>query len=156
VRLVAVLGYSDGRSEALHGLCAARLEHAEEVAESTDAVLFSGWGRRDCAAEAELMRAAWKGHGVTLLTDSHARNTMDNAASVADAARQLNVGAVIVVTSWWHAFRARLLVRAVLPKVAVHSSSAAGRPPARLLLRELGCLLALPYQLMRVRARRGW
>ena len=156
MRLVAVLGYSDGGPPVLHGLCAERLAHAEHVALSTDAVLFSGWGnRRNSVAEAELMRDAWNGPGVRLIADSAPRNTMENATSVADAARRLNVTAVIVVTSWWHAFRARLLVRAVMPKVAVRTSSAAGRPPLRLLVRELGCLVVLPVQLVRLRARQS-
>ena len=67
MRLVAVLGYSDGGPPVLHGLCAERLAHAEHVALSTDAVLFSGWGnRRNSVAEAELMRDAWNGPGVRL------------------------------------------------------------------------------------------
>jgi uncharacterized SAM-binding protein YcdF (DUF218 family) len=66
----------------------------------------------------------------------------------------------VVVTSGWHAFRARTLVRAALhdPGVEVTSSSPPGPRPARLLVREVACLAALPLQLVAVqrpRARNG-
>jgi len=155
VHLIAVFGYSERRTKALHALCAERLRQAEDIAIGNDVVLLSGRGRwRDGADEAELMRAAWNGKNVQLIKDGSARNTRGNAASVAAAARSLGATEVTVVTSRWHAFRAGALVRAALPDVAVRTSSPAGRPPVRLLLRELLCLVALPYHLLRLRARR--
>jgi hypothetical protein len=147
MRLVAVLGYSPRRAKGLHDICAARLRHAEGL--DADAVLLSG--------ESELMRPAWTGPEVELVTDGAARNTRENAAGVAAAARRLGADEVVVVTSPWHAPRARMLVRALLPGVRVTSSSPKGRAPLTLLAREGACLAVLPYQLRRLRrlAREG-
>jgi uncharacterized SAM-binding protein YcdF (DUF218 family) len=153
-RLVAVLGYSARRSDGLHAVCAERLRHAEQLAAGADTVLLSGWARRrNGAGEAELMRNAWQGADVRLIADVTARNTRENAARVAETARRLAASEIVVVTSRWHAFRARTLVRALLrePGVLVQTASPAGRPPVTLLARELACLAALPYQLIRVR-----
>jgi uncharacterized SAM-binding protein YcdF (DUF218 family) len=153
VHLVAVLGYSGRRGDALHDLCAARLRHAEKLVDDADAVLLSGWGRRrNGTGEAELMRAAWNGGEVQLLADDSPRSTVDNAVGVATAARRLDATEVTVVTSRWHAFRARALVRAALPGVEVRTSSPAGRAPVLVLAREAACVIALPYHLLRLRA----
>ena len=141
MRLVAVLGYSSRRADGLHDICAQRLRHAEGL--EADAVLLSG--------EAELMRPAWKGPEVQFVTDGAARNTRENAAGVAEAARRLGADEVVLVTSRWHAFRARTLVRSLLPGVRVSSSSPPGRAPLTLLAREAACLTLLPYQLLRLR-----
>jgi DUF218 domain-containing protein len=152
VHLVAVLGYSGRRDDALHDVCATRLRHAEQLVGTADAVLLSGWGRhRNGAGEAELMRAAWKGGDVPLLVDEKPHSTVENATGVAAAARHLDATEVTVVTSRWHAFRARALVRKALPGVEVRTSSPPGRPPVLLFAREAACLVALPYQLLRVR-----
>ena len=139
VRLVAVLGYSGRRHHGLHDLCAGRLRHAEQLAGDGDTVLLSG--------EAKLMCAAWNGPEVTLVSNSTARNTRENAAEVAETARRLGAEEVVVVTSRWHALRARTLVRAALhqPGVSVRASSPEGRRPVALLVREAVCLVALPY-----------
>jgi uncharacterized SAM-binding protein YcdF (DUF218 family) len=157
VRLVAVLGYSGRRSDELHAICAERLRHAEQLMPDADAVLLSGWARRaNGAGEAELMRSAWTGPDVPIVSDTTARNTWQNAVGVAKTARRLAANEVVVVTSRWHAFRARTLVRAAVrePSVLVQSSSPAGRAPIQLLARELVCLVALPYHLIRLRASR--
>jgi uncharacterized SAM-binding protein YcdF (DUF218 family) len=157
MRLVAVLGYSARRSDGLHDICSERLRHAEQLVADGDAVLLSGWARRrNGAGEAELMRGAWNGASASLVIDSKARNTRQNAMGVAETARRLAADEVVVVTSRWHAFRARTLVRAALhhPGVLVTTSSPAGRPPIPLLARELVCLAALPYHLIRLRASR--
>ena len=124
MRLVAVLGYSGRRKRELHAICEARVRHAETL--EADAVLLSG--------EAELMQGAWRGGDVVL--DTRARNTRENARGVAEAARRLEADEVVVVTSSWHAFRARTLVRAAIgdPSVKVSSSSPPGPRPARLLV----------------------
>jgi uncharacterized SAM-binding protein YcdF (DUF218 family) len=99
------------------------------------------------------MRTAWNGADVRLISDGTARNTSENAAAVAETARRLGASEIVVVTSRWHAFRAQMLVRAILrePSVPVQTASPAGRPPVTLLARELACLAALPFQLIRVR-----
>jgi uncharacterized SAM-binding protein YcdF (DUF218 family) len=157
-RLVAVLGYSARRSGGLHAVCEARLREAERLAVSGDTVLLSGWARRDGAGEAELMREAWAGADVRLIADTTARNTRENARRVAEAARSLGADEVVVVTSRWHAFRARTLVRAALRgerRVRVRTSSPPDRPPATLVARELVCVVALPLQLVALRSGRA-
>jgi hypothetical protein len=144
VRLVAVLGYSRRGSDGLHAVCAARLRHAERL--TADAVLLSG---------RELGRVSWNGSDLPCVSDTAARNTRQNAEGVAEAARRLGASEVVVVTSRWHAPRARTLVRAALrdPRVPVRSSSPPGRLPLPLLAREIACLAVLPYHLLRLRAR---
>ena len=155
MHLIAVLGYSNRRAEGLHDVCAARLRHAEQLAGRDDVVLLSGWSRhRGKTPEAELMRQAWNVEDVRVIGDSTARATAQNATSVAEAARRLDATQVTVVTSRWHAFRARALVRASLGETPVWTSSPPGRPPIGLLMREVGCLAVLPYQLVRLRAAR--
>jgi hypothetical protein len=155
MRLIAVLGYSDRRTCGLHDLCAARLQHAEQLVAEDDAVLLSGWSRRrGSSSEAELMRRAWNGGRVRFIEDATARSTRGNAASVAEAARRLGATEVTVITSRWHAYRARALVRAALPETSAQTSSPPGRPPASLLARELACLAVLPYHLIQLRAAR--
>jgi hypothetical protein len=139
MRLVAVLGFSGRRSDDLHAICEARVRHAERIVEEGDAVLLSG--------ESDVMRGAWNGHDVLL--DPHARNTRENAKAVALAARRVGADEVVVVTSSWHARRARALVRSALPGVPVSSSSPEGRPSPRLFVRELACLAVLPLVLVR-------
>jgi DUF218 domain len=141
MKLVAVLGYSARRPNGLHDICAERLRHAEGL--EADAVLLTG--------EVHLMQPVWSENRTQLLTDPAARNTRQNAAGVAAAARRLGASEVVVVTSRWHAFRARALVRAALPEVPVSSSSPPTRPPLALLARELACFALLPYQLLRLR-----
>jgi uncharacterized SAM-binding protein YcdF (DUF218 family) len=152
MHLVAVLGYSSRRANGLHELCAARLRHAEQLAPDADVVLLSGWSRRPGnTSEAELMRSAWNGGDTRVIEDSSARHTADNALSVAEAARRVEATEVTVVTSRWHAFRARTLVRAALPGTPVRASSPAGRPPLSLFAREIGCIALLPYNVFRIR-----
>ena len=149
-----MLGYSARRPNGLHAVCAERLRHAERLIADGDTVLLSGWARgSNGAGEAELMRGAWEGAGVALVSDGTARNTAQNAAVVANTARRLAAEEVLVVTSRWHAPRARRLVRAALrePSMSVQTSSPPGRPPVALLARELLCLAALPLDLLRLR-----
>jgi DUF218 domain len=154
IRLVAVLGYSSAAEPGLHPVCADRLTVAEHVASAGDAVLFSGWARRPGRPpEAQLMRDAWRGPAVELRCDPNARTTSGNAAAVADHARRLGAHEVVIVTSSWHAPRARVLVRAALAssRVRIRTVHAGGGRARRHLLREAACGLALPLQLLAVR-----
>jgi uncharacterized SAM-binding protein YcdF (DUF218 family) len=157
VKLVVVLGYSDGRGDDLHPVCAARLERAAREAADADAVVFTGQGRRTGAdSEAELMRRAWRGPEIRLICEPRARITAENAVHVARLVRDLGARDVVVVTSWWHRARARLLFGALLrgSGARVRIVAAAGRPwTLRLLLRELAAFVLLPLQLGRARAR---
>ena len=77
--------------------------------------MLSGWARRHApAGEADLMRAAWRRDDVPVVLDRSAQTTAGNAAAVARLARSLGAGELVVVTSRWHARRARALVRAAL------------------------------------------
>jgi uncharacterized SAM-binding protein YcdF (DUF218 family) len=145
-RLVAVLGYSAGRDPGLHAVCARRLAHAEGLVDGTSAVVLSG--------EAELMRSAWKGPAVELVCDEDARNTAGNAAGIAAVAREVGATEVVIVTSRWHAPRAALLVRAALrgTGIAVTTAPSPDAPGARVLLRELACLTAAPFQALRLKS----
>ena len=155
-RVVAVLGYSRGRSARLHPVCAARVASAESLAHGADAVVLSGWSRhRSVEAEAELMRAAWRGPEVRLLCDGEAGSTADNARNVATLAAALGTEELVAVTSWWHRPRTLVLLRAALRGrgIAVSVVSVPGpRLPVLHLLRELGALALLPLQLRRARA----
>ena len=156
MRLVVVLGYSDGRCEGLHPICRARLERAAGISSEADAVVFSGWARRAGAlAESELMRRAWTGACQRLICDDGSRITAENAAHVARLARELRASDVVLVTSWWHRLRAGLFFRALLRGSGARVSVASARSPwsPRLLLRELAVFLLVPLQLRRARRR---
>jgi uncharacterized SAM-binding protein YcdF (DUF218 family) len=147
MRLVAVLGYSDGRAPELHRVCAARLARGMEIAGSDDVVLFSGWARRGApAAEADLMAQAWKVPVRARLVDRHARTTLGNALSIARLARNLGVDDVVLVTSSWHARRASALVRAALAGsgVTLGTEAADGRVTPLRGARELASWAIVP------------
>ena len=149
-RVVAVLGYSDRRGEGLHPVCAARLECALTLAEGARAIVLSGWARRrGRKPEADLMRHAWRGHDTHVVADARARTTAENAAHVAAIAARLQADEVVVVTSGWHAPRARLLFVAALHGSGVRVSVAcAGEPrPLRLRLGEALRWPLVPVQL---------
>jgi uncharacterized SAM-binding protein YcdF (DUF218 family) len=154
MRLVVVLGYSEGRSEGLHAISAARLERAAALAERADAVVLTGWARRaGRPSEAELMRGAWPGPERPLMLDSEARITAENAAYVARLVDELGAKEVVIVTSWWHRLRSALLFRSLLRDRPVRVVVVgAGRPwSIRLLVRELACFALIPLQLRRAR-----
>jgi uncharacterized SAM-binding protein YcdF (DUF218 family) len=147
MRLVAVLGYSDRRTSALHPVCAARLARAENEARPDDSVLFSGWARRKTfQPEAELMARAWTSPARRVILDRNARSTIGNALAVARAARGLGVDEVVLVTSGWHGRRASVLVRSALfgshTRVTLATTSDPATHAAR--IRELACWALVP------------
>jgi uncharacterized SAM-binding protein YcdF (DUF218 family) len=114
-RIVAVLGFSNGRRDALHHVCAARLARAEQEANAEDIVLFSGWARgRVPVAEADLMARAWSSPVRARVVDRGARTTLGNALGVARLVRRLGADEVVLVTSGWHGRRAEALTRIAL------------------------------------------
>ena len=154
-RLIAVLGYSNGRSgRGLHPVCAARLARAAEEARPGDTVLFSGWqGRQRRASEAELMARAWNGNADRLLVDRTSRTTFGNALAVAATARALSTSEVVLVTSGWHGRRAAALVRAAHGRhVSLAATDERGTIAAR--TRELACWVLVPFQLALAGGRR--
>jgi uncharacterized SAM-binding protein YcdF (DUF218 family) len=99
------------------------------------------------------MRAAWAGPDLLIVCDPDARTTADNAANVAEAARQLGADELVVVTSRWHRARARVLLRSALRGDGIRVSVVGtdGPAPPMVLAREAACLVALPLQLRRAR-----
>ena len=139
-RLIAVFGYSDRSTDALHPICAARLERAMRETREGDVVLLSGWARwRKPVSEAELMARAWRGEATRLLLDHRARTTLGNACGTADALRELGLREVVLVTSGWHLRRASSLVRAAVrgTDADVTSASTDERGSLRTRAREL-------------------
>lgn len=99
------------------------------------------------------MRAAWRRGDVPVVLDRSAQTTAGNAVAVARLARSLGAAELVVVTSRWHARRARALIRAALGGSGIRVSvSSPGESAAPLLvLRELACSAAVPLQSRRLR-----
>jgi uncharacterized SAM-binding protein YcdF (DUF218 family) len=147
-RLIAVCGYSDGRGEGLHEICARRLRRAEEAARPDDVVLLTGCARRGSSrSEAEQMARSWTASCRRIVVDSGARSTLANTVAAARLARALKVDDVLLVTSRWHARRARALLRAALRGTGstVEVATSDERPSPGTRLRELGCWLLVPF-----------
>jgi uncharacterized SAM-binding protein YcdF (DUF218 family) len=148
-RVVVVLGYSDGGRGELHPVCAARLERAAELSTSDDVVVLSGWARvSGTHSEAELMRAAWRGAAREVVVDPDARTTVENMANALNDVLRVGAREVVVVTSSWHALRAKAALRWLLRHtgIRVRSASPPGGSP-RAALRELALWPLLPFQL---------
>jgi uncharacterized SAM-binding protein YcdF (DUF218 family) len=156
-RVVVVLGYSDGGAGALHPTCAARLERAAEVATGEDVVVLSGWSRgHETPSEAELMAAAWRGQAAELVVDPVARTTVENMANALNDVLRVGAKEVVIVTSAWHAPRAKAALRWLLRHTGVTISTvspADGSLGAS--LRELTLWPLLPFQLW-LAARKTW
>jgi hypothetical protein len=157
VRLVAVLGYSDGSPGELHRVCAARLRRAEREVKADDIVLLSGWARgRSATSEAELMARSWSGGKPRrLLLDQGARSTLGNVLGVARLARSSGVQEVLLVTSSWHARRAGALLRSALRGSGATVAIAATdeHASAGTHARELACWLVAPLAALSARRR---
>lgn len=155
-RVIVVLGYSDGGSGELHPVCAARLARAAAIATVDDVVILSGWARvPGTPSEAELMADAWSGQAGELVVDPVARTTVANAVNAADDVRRVRASRVLVVTSRWHAQRAKAAFRLVLRGSGAEISTAS--PPehrhVRASLRELPLWALLPAQIVASRRR---
>lgn len=156
-RVVVVLGYSNSGGHDLHPVCAARLERAAEVATADDVVVLSGWARTSGRhSEAELMRAAWRGNARELVIDPDARTTVENLANALNDVLRVGAREVVVVTSSWHAPRAKAALRWLLlhTGVRVRSISPPGRSH-RAALREVALWPLLPFQLWAA-GRKSW
>ena len=156
-RVVVVLGHSSGDGTGLHPVCAARLECAAEVATADDVVVLSGWARTSGRhSEAELMRAAWRGSAREVVVDPDARTSVENMANALNDVLRVGAREVVVVTSSWHAPRAKAALRWLLlhTGVRVRSVSPTGRS-RRAAVRELALWPLLPFQLWAA-GRRSW
>jgi len=156
--VIVVLGYSDRGSGRLHPICAARLARAAEVATERDVVVLSGWSRvPGSRSEAELMAASWTGPAAELVLDPDATTTAENAANAVRDVLRAGAGEVLIVTSSWHAARARTAFRWLLRGHGVRVLVATPEEPAppRARMRELALWPLLPVQISRaVRVRR--
>jgi LmbE family N-acetylglucosaminyl deacetylase len=153
-RVVVVLGYSDGGVGELHTVCAERLARAAEVSTEDDVVVLSGWARvPHTPSEAGLMRAAWRGAGKRVHVDEDARTTAENAANAVRHILEEHANEVLIVTSVWHAARARVafrwLLRGTGVRVAVVTASEKSHN-RRARVRELAVWPLLPAQLAAV------
>jgi uncharacterized SAM-binding protein YcdF (DUF218 family) len=157
-RVIVVLGYSDGGLGELHPECAARLERAAELATPEDVVVLSGWARvTGTSSEAELMRAAWRGTAREVVVDPDARTTVDNLANALNDILRVGAREAVIVTSSWHAPRAKAALRWLLRHTGVKVRSAAPDTARswRATLRELPLWLLLPFQLWHA-GRKSW
>jgi uncharacterized SAM-binding protein YcdF (DUF218 family) len=148
-RVIVVLGYSDGGRGTIHPVCAARVKRAGEISTANDVVVLSGWARvAGTRSEAHLMEAAWTGAAAELVVDPDARTTVGNARNALDDIRRVGAQEVVVVTSRWHAARARAAFRLLLwrHRVAVRTASPAEPFDLRAAVRELLLWLLLPAQ----------
>ena len=148
-RVVVVLGYSDGGRDRLHPVAAARLARAAEISTTEDLVVLSGWARvPGTRSEAELMVTAWEGKALELVVDPDARTTVGNAANALDDIRRVGAREVVVVTSRWHAARAKAAFRMLLRGSGVRVRAAYPPEPRNLRssLRELLLWALLPAQ----------
>jgi uncharacterized SAM-binding protein YcdF (DUF218 family) len=153
-RVVVVLGYSDGGRDRLHPVAAARLARAAEISTTEVVVVLSGWARvPGTRSEAELMVTAWEGKALELVVDPDARTTVGNAANALDDIRRVGAREVVVVTSRWHAARAKAAFRILLRGSGVHVTAASPPEPwnARAAIRELTLWALLPLQLAALR-----
>ena len=79
------------------------------------------------------MAAAWRGRAREVVVDPDARTTVGNAINALDDVRRVGAREVVVVTSRWHAPRARAAFRLVLrgSGVARHGGVPDGSPSTR-------------------------
>jgi uncharacterized SAM-binding protein YcdF (DUF218 family) len=156
-RVIVVLGYSNGGVDLLHSVCAARLASAAAISGPTDVVVLSGWARSGGGrSEAELMREAWRGSAAEVVVDPDARTTVENLANALNDILRVGAHEVVIVTSAWHAPRAKAAMRWLLlhTGIRVTSVSPEGGSP-RASLRELPLWALLPFQLWHV-GRKSW
>jgi uncharacterized SAM-binding protein YcdF (DUF218 family) len=157
-RVVVVLGYSDGGLGELHPECAARLDRAAEISTEEDVVVLSGWARvAHTSSEAELMRAAWRGAAREVVVDPDARTTVENLANALTDVLRVGAREAVIVTSSWHAPRAKAALRWLLRHTGIKVRSAVADTPRSLgaSLRELPLWLLLPFQLWTA-GRKSW
>jgi len=157
-RLVVVLGYSGRRDRGLHPICAGRVAHAASVAQPNDVVLLSGWARTArVRPEAELMAEAWTGACRELVLDPDARHTVGNAVNALDDLVRTGSDIVVIVTSGWHAPRARAIFALVFRGMGarVASSSPVEDADLRRLAGEAPRWALVPFQVLAARRRRN-
>ena len=102
------------------------------------------------------MRTAWRGAAREVVVDPDARTTVENMANALNDVLRVGAREVVVVTSSWHAPRAKAALRWLLLHTGIKVRSAS--PPGRSRwgsLRELVLWPLLPFQLWVV-GRKSW
>jgi uncharacterized SAM-binding protein YcdF (DUF218 family) len=99
------------------------------------------------------MAAAWEGRSCEVIVDPDARTTVGNASNALNDIRRVGARDVVVVTSRWHAARAKAAFRMLLRGSGVHVTTASPPEPwnARAAVRELTLWTLLPLQLAALR-----
>jgi uncharacterized SAM-binding protein YcdF (DUF218 family) len=99
------------------------------------------------------MAAAWRGAAAELVVDPDARTTVGNAMNALNDIVRTGAREVVVVTSRWHAARARAAFRLLLWKRYVRVSAAFPPEPRNVvaMVRELPLWALLPVQLWHAR-----
>ena len=102
------------------------------------------------------MRAAWRGAAREVVVDPDARTTVENMANALNDVLRVGAREVVVVTSSWHAPRAKAALRWLL----LHTGIRCARPRRAgrsrwASLRELALWPLLPFQLWVV-GRKSW
>jgi uncharacterized SAM-binding protein YcdF (DUF218 family) len=89
--------------------CLALVREAERLVDalSAETVVFSGWAPAGGTAEAEQMRAAWRGAEVELVVESTAAVTAQNASRTLPLLLERGVTRAVVVCTQLHGRRAR-------------------------------------------------
>ena len=135
-RVIVVLGYSDGGRDEIHPICAARVARAAEHQHRRRRRRPLRLGSRagdDVRGAADGARV--DGRAAEIVVDPDARTTMGNADNAMNDIRRVGAREVVVVTSRWHARRARAAFRLLLWRSAGarHGGVPAGaaEPPAR-------------------------
>ena len=94
------------------------------------------------------MRAAWRGAAREVVVDPDARTTVDNMANAMNDVLRVGAGEVLVVTSSWHAPRAKAALRWMLRSTGIQVRAVSPPGESRgAVLRELPLWLLLPFQL---------
>ena len=75
------------------------------------------------------MRAAWSGAAREVVVDPDARTTVDNMANALNDVLRVGAKEVLVVTSSWHAPRAKAALRWLLRSTGIHVRAVS--PPGR-------------------------
>jgi hypothetical protein len=102
------------------------------------------------------MRDAWRGAAREVVVDPDARTTVENLANAMNDILRVGASEVVIVTSSWHAPRAKAALRWLLRYTGVKVGSAS--PPgssAGAFVRELTLWPLLPFQLWAV-GRKSW
>jgi uncharacterized SAM-binding protein YcdF (DUF218 family) len=136
--------------------CHALVREAERLAAALPArtVVFSGWSPNGGPAEAEQMRAAWRGADVELVVEPTATLTAENAARTLPLLLERGIERAVVVCAPLHLYRTRFFFSRLYGSFGVETEFRAARiaPTPSALAWELVALTVCRAQLRAARA----